>query len=214
MNFESSTILMLNRRLKTMIAKSLINLLIYYYICTHIVILLRTFTYCIIIITIDLYSLILIHSHHFFLLFRTVFFILRHRFILSDSIAFSIQTSRTMQNEIFLTNSYYAELFSDQILLYKTTTISFSFVQDLSLSISSISHFQEFEFNVFPDLGLETLSRKSINSLAVGLGFEQKFKPDPRVDVLSGWTHEIFQSNPRVDVRRVLSSLPETNLMR
>ncbi len=45
MNLKSSTILMLNKELKTMIAKSSINLLIYYYICTHIVTLLRTFTF-------------------------------------------------------------------------------------------------------------------------------------------------------------------------
>ncbi len=43
-NLESSTILMLNRRLETMIAKSSTNLLIYYHICTHIVTLLRTLT--------------------------------------------------------------------------------------------------------------------------------------------------------------------------
>ncbi len=42
MNLEFSTTLMLNRRLETMIAKSSINLLIYYYICTHIITLLRT----------------------------------------------------------------------------------------------------------------------------------------------------------------------------
>ncbi len=45
MNFESSTILILNRRLETMIAKSSINLLIYHYICTHTITLLKTLTW-------------------------------------------------------------------------------------------------------------------------------------------------------------------------
>jgi hypothetical protein len=48
-------------------------------------------------------------------------------------------------------------------------------------------------------------------SLAVGLGFGQKFKPDPRVDVRPGWTDQSSQSDPRVDVRRVLPSLSETS---
>jgi hypothetical protein len=48
-------------------------------------------------------------------------------------------------------------------------------------------------------------------SLAVGLGFGQKFKPDPRVDVRSGWTDQSPQPDLRVDVRRVLSSLSETS---
>jgi hypothetical protein len=48
-------------------------------------------------------------------------------------------------------------------------------------------------------------------SLAVELGFGQKFKPDPRVDVRSGWTDQSSQSDPRVDVRRILPSLFETS---
>jgi hypothetical protein len=50
-----------------------------------------------------------------------------------------------------------------------------------------------------------------ISSLAVELGFGQKFKPDPRVDVRPGWTDQSSQPDPRVDVRRVLSSLSETS---
>jgi hypothetical protein len=50
-----------------------------------------------------------------------------------------------------------------------------------------------------------------LTSLAVELGFGQKFKPDPRVDVRPGWTDQSSQSDPRVDVRRVLSSLSETS---
>jgi hypothetical protein len=49
------------------------------------------------------------------------------------------------------------------------------------------------------------------NSLAVGLGFGQKFKPDPRVGVRPGWTDQSSQPDPRVDVRRVLPSLSETS---
>jgi hypothetical protein len=48
-------------------------------------------------------------------------------------------------------------------------------------------------------------------SLAVGLGFGQKFKSDPRVDVRPGWTDQSSQLDPRIDVRRVLSSLSETS---
>jgi hypothetical protein len=48
-------------------------------------------------------------------------------------------------------------------------------------------------------------------SLAVELGFGQKFKSDPRVDVRPGWTDQSSQPDPRVDVRRVLSSLSETS---
>jgi hypothetical protein len=48
-------------------------------------------------------------------------------------------------------------------------------------------------------------------SLAVELGFGQKFKPDPRVDVRPGWTDQSSQPDLRVDVRRVLSSLSETS---
>jgi hypothetical protein len=48
-------------------------------------------------------------------------------------------------------------------------------------------------------------------SLTVGLGFGQKFKPDPRVDVRPGWTDQSSQPDPRVDVRRVLPSLYETS---
>jgi hypothetical protein len=51
-------------------------------------------------------------------------------------------------------------------------------------------------------------------SLAVELGFGQKFKPDPRVDVRSGWTDQSFQFDPRIDVWRVLSSLFDVNRMR
>jgi hypothetical protein len=50
-----------------------------------------------------------------------------------------------------------------------------------------------------------------LSSLAVGLGFGQKFKPDPRVGVRPGWTDQSSQPDPRVDVRRVLSSLSETS---
>jgi hypothetical protein len=49
------------------------------------------------------------------------------------------------------------------------------------------------------------------NSLAVELGFGQKFKPDPRVDVRPGWTDQSSQPDLRVDVRRILSSLSETS---
>ncbi len=48
-------------------------------------------------------------------------------------------------------------------------------------------------------------------SLAVELSFGQKFKPNPRVDVRSGWTDQSSQPDPRVDVRRVLPSLSETS---
>jgi hypothetical protein len=48
-------------------------------------------------------------------------------------------------------------------------------------------------------------------SLAVGLGFGQKFKPDPRVGVRPGWTDQSSQPDPRVGVRRVLPSLSETS---
>jgi hypothetical protein len=48
-------------------------------------------------------------------------------------------------------------------------------------------------------------------SLAVELGFGQKFKPDPRVDVRPDWTDQSSQTDPRVDVRRVLPSLSETS---
>jgi hypothetical protein len=51
-------------------------------------------------------------------------------------------------------------------------------------------------------------------SLTVELGFGQKFKSDPRVDVLSGWTDQRFQFDPRIDVRRILSSLFDINWMR
>ncbi len=50
-----------------------------------------------------------------------------------------------------------------------------------------------------------------VHSLAVGLGFGQKFKPDPRVDVRPGWTDQSSQPDPRVGVRRVLPSLFETS---
>jgi hypothetical protein len=50
-----------------------------------------------------------------------------------------------------------------------------------------------------------------ICSLAVGLGFGQKFKPDPRVGVRPGWTDRSSQPDPRVGVRRVLPSLSETS---
>jgi hypothetical protein len=52
-----------------------------------------------------------------------------------------------------------------------------------------------------------------MSSLAVGLGFGQKFKPDPRVGVRPGWTDQSSQSDPRVGVRRVLPSLSETSYM-
>jgi hypothetical protein len=48
-------------------------------------------------------------------------------------------------------------------------------------------------------------------SLAVGSGFGQKFKPDPRVDVRPGWTDQSSQLDPRIGVRRVLPSLSETS---
>jgi hypothetical protein len=51
-------------------------------------------------------------------------------------------------------------------------------------------------------------------SLAVELGFGQKFKSDPRVDVRSSWTDQSFQFDPRIDVRRILSSLFDANRMR
>jgi hypothetical protein len=50
-------------------------------------------------------------------------------------------------------------------------------------------------------------------SLAVGSGFGQKFKPDPRVDVLPDWTDQRFQFDSRIDVRRILSSLFDVNRM-
>ncbi len=49
------------------------------------------------------------------------------------------------------------------------------------------------------------------SSLAVELGFGQKFKSDPRVDVRPGWTDQSSQSDLRIDVRRILSSLFETS---
>jgi hypothetical protein len=56
---------------------------------------------------------------------------------------------------------------------------------------------------------------KSINeiesSLIVKLSFEQKFKPDPRVDVWPGWTDQSSQLDSRIDVWRILSSLFETS---
>jgi hypothetical protein len=52
---------------------------------------------------------------------------------------------------------------------------------------------------------------KNACSLAVELGFGQKFKPDPRVDVRPGWTDRSSQPDPRVGVRRVLPSLSETS---
>jgi hypothetical protein len=48
-------------------------------------------------------------------------------------------------------------------------------------------------------------------SLAVELGFGQKFKPDPRVDVRPNWTDQSSQPDPRVGVRRILPSLSETS---
>jgi hypothetical protein len=48
-------------------------------------------------------------------------------------------------------------------------------------------------------------------SLAVELGFGQKFKPVPRVDVRPNWTDQSSQPDPRIDVRRILSSLSETS---
>jgi hypothetical protein len=48
-------------------------------------------------------------------------------------------------------------------------------------------------------------------SLAVELGFGQKFKLDPRIDVRPDWTDQSSQLDPRIDVRRVLSSLFETS---
>jgi hypothetical protein len=50
-----------------------------------------------------------------------------------------------------------------------------------------------------------------MNSLAVELGFEQKFKSDPRIDVRSSWTDQSSQFDLRIDVRRILSSLFETS---
>jgi hypothetical protein len=66
------------------------------------------------------------------------------------------------------------------------------------------------------DLSLNNF-RRVVNltiSLTVESGFEQKFKPDPRVDVLSDWTDQRFQSDSRIDVRRILSSLFDANRMR
>jgi hypothetical protein len=53
-----------------------------------------------------------------------------------------------------------------------------------------------------------------LSSLIVELGFGQKFKPDPRIDVRSGWTDQSSQPDPRVDVRRVLPSLSELAIYR
>ncbi len=51
-------------------------------------------------------------------------------------------------------------------------------------------------------------------SLIVESSFGQKFKSDPRVDVLSRWTYQRFQFDSRIDVRRILSSLFDANRMR
>ncbi len=51
-------------------------------------------------------------------------------------------------------------------------------------------------------------------SLTVELGFGQKFKPDPRVDVRPGWTDQSSQPDPRVGVRRILPSLFELAIYR
>jgi hypothetical protein len=56
-----------------------------------------------------------------------------------------------------------------------------------------------------------SISVSRIVSLAVGLGFGQKFKPDPRIDVRSGWTDQSSQFDLRIYVRRILSSLSETS---
>jgi hypothetical protein len=50
-----------------------------------------------------------------------------------------------------------------------------------------------------------------VNSLTVELGFGQKFKPDPRIDVRPDWTDQSSQFDLKIDVRRVLSSLFETS---
>ncbi len=59
-------------------------------------------------------------------------------------------------------------------------------------------------------LTIDNLSR-DLSSLAVELGFGQKFKPDPRVDVRPDWTDQSSQPDSRIDVRRILSSLFETS---
>ncbi len=55
------------------------------------------------------------------------------------------------------------------------------------------------------------ISKVIIFSLAVELGFGQKFKSDPRVDVRPGWTDQSSQLDLRVGVRRILSSPSDTS---
>jgi hypothetical protein len=42
--------------------------------------------------------------------------------------------------------------------------------------------------------------KKHVNNLIVELSFEQKFKSDSRIDVLSSWTDQRFQFDSRIDV--------------
>jgi hypothetical protein len=99
----------------------------------------------------------------------------------------------------------------DELMLTLLIFDVYSRMHAMNSSISSISQQTMTIEKAMIEMKKFRAERQVADSLAVGLGFGQKFKPDPRVGVRPGWTDQSSQPDPRVGVRRVLPSLFETS---